>query len=659
MRKFLAAFISLISVITFTGGFFSYAQNTYISEAGLTGGNPAISDCVSPVSISMAAEVNPATENTLPVRNTASAISMTLAENTVSAQNTTPPEENTTSENTESDPAAAASGNGLPDSTEKQNTAKNEKGVLGKISYSKIGGNDGREYEQIHINASGYASYGTMELTEPLRLVIDLKNTQVPGEMGIVQAGGNYVKRIRFAQFTVSTARVVLDLKKEYAYSIEQTDGGLTVLVYKPETGSISGKNKAIRLGGGYGIELTGSGINEKVTVKLGSCENYSIARVTNPEKLIITIPDAGISGRDTQIETAGSRVSSIGYKKSGQSGAVITIGLTSQFQYTAEESDGKLVLSFRWPSYKNIIYENNQDRVHLVIKKARLTEGTKNLKPLYTESLDESSNVYMVTFPAENADIGEGILDINDSYLKSFEVKKNSDGTTSLIFTGQSPNRYLVYTRDSGDTAITIVKESDAGRNLVVIDAGHGGTASGAYYGKLYEKSLNLDIAKRLNALLEKAGIATYMIRSDDTNVDNYERVYIANMLDAGLYLSVHNNAAASKSIKGIMTLYCPSSESGFTGKDFAEIVQNELLNTLKNKNLNVRSRPDLIVLRETNMPAVIAEVAFLSNSQDRANLQKESYRQKAAQALYNSVIKALDKAGGNEQPKNADTDA
>ena len=136
----------------------------------------------------------------------------------------------------------------------------------------------------------------------------------------------------------------------------------------------------------------------------------------------------------------------------------------------------------------KNITYSNKGDRVYFLIKKAALTRGTKNLKPLYTDSLDETGRVYTVTFPARNADIGEGVLDINDEYVKSLEVRKNGDGTTSIIFTGQSENSYLIYKgfrrhRGNGHKACS------RRQGPVVIDAGHGGTAKGGYYGDLYEK--------------------------------------------------------------------------------------------------------------------------------------------------------------------------
>ncbi|HOQ08045.1 MAG TPA: N-acetylmuramoyl-L-alanine amidase, partial [Clostridiales bacterium] len=294
---------------------------------------------------------------------------------------------------------------------------------------------------------------------------------------------------------------------------------------------------------------------------------------------------------------------------------------------------------------YKNIIYHNSGDRIYFLIKNAALTKGTKDLKPLYTASADESGRVWTVTFPSQNADLGEGVLDINDEYLESFEVKNNGDGTTSLIFTGRRGNSYLVYTRDSGDTAITVVRPARKDQRIVVIDAGHGGTATGARYGDLYEKDLNLDIARRLESLLKSKGVQTYMIRSDDSNVDNYERAYIANMLGASLYLSIHNNAAGKSSVKGTMTLCYPSTKSGFTGRQFAQIIQERMVAALKTTDLKVRLRPDLIVLRETYMPAALAEVAFMTNRQDRENLRNGSFRQTAAEALCGSVMEALEK--------------
>ncbi len=517
---------------------------------------------------------------------------------------------------------------------------KGSMGLLEEITYGRDG-----IYETVNIKASGYTGYSSEILTDPDRIVIDLKNVEVPEGQGRIRASGKFVNAVRYSQFTATAARIVVDVKKGYEYSTAENDTGFTIYISKAKTASELKTDKAIKFGNDGSIKVTGSGSGEAVTIDLGRIEGYEIARRTSPEELVISIPDAGVFGSGRKLEADGSRINYVTYQKSGRSGAAITIGLTAQFQYRTEETDEGLKISFQWPSYKNIRYNSNYDRVHFLIKNASLTTGTRNLKPLYTSSKDSTGHIYTITFPSENADVNEGMLYIGDDYLKSFEVRKNADDTTSFVFNGYPDNDYVVFTRESGDTAITIVKPAAAGQKVVVLDAGHGGTATGTAYGKLIEKNLNLDIAKRTESLLRAKGAKVYMLRSDDSNVDNYERVYIANALRASLYLSIHINGAASKKIDGTMTLYCPTSKAGFTGRDFAKILQQGMLKALKTTDRGLRMRPDLIVLRETNMPAALVEVAFLTNAADRSRLSSEAFRQKAAQSLCDSVLEALKK--------------
>jgi N-acetylmuramoyl-L-alanine amidase len=133
-------------------------------------------------------------------------------------------------------------------------------------------------------------------------------------------------------------------------------------------------------------------------------------------------------------------------------------------------------------------------------------------------------------------------------------------------------------------------------------------------------------------------------MIRQDDSYVGLYERAYIANNLNAALFLSVHNNAMDDRSYAGTMTLYySKSSGSGFNGYKFAQIVQRNLLSKLGTIDRSVRERPNLVVLKATAMPSALAEVAFMTNESDRMNLQNEAFRMKAAEALCNAVIESL----------------
>ncbi len=318
------------------------------------------------------------------------------------------------------------------------------------------------------------------------------------------------------------------------------------------------------------------------------------------------------------------------GWLTSDAAGKTITVHSAVKTQYTP----------------RNIEYRNNGDRVYFTLKDVVLTEGDEFLRELYTGTYDDTGKKYTVTFLTGRSDIGNGVMTINDQYLQSVEVETNQEeGTTRLTFNGTDRNSYFAYTRNNpGITYITVLKPEAQARKLVVIDAGHGGKDSGAVFKNMLEKDLNLDIAKRLNRLLEKKGVKTYMLREDDSSIANYERAYIANKLNAKLYLSIHNNATNNKNLRGTMTLYCPSdNNSGFNGRDFASIVHRNMLGSLRTVDRKTNGRSDLIVLKATAMPAVISEVAYMTNSSDRSNLRSASFRQKAAQALYNSVLKAL----------------
>lgn len=213
------------------------------------------------------------------------------------------------------------------------------------------------------------------------------------------------------------------------------------------------------------------------------------------------------------------------------------------------------------------------------------------------------------------------------------------------MEFNTKEAYSYLIITRgDVNNTTITLLKKASRDDKLVVIDPGHGGLETGAVYGDCYEKDFNLDIAKRLNALLKSKGVKTYMIREDDSYVGLYERAYIANTLNATLFLSIHNNAYNTKS-HGTETLYypTPAGATGFTSKRFAQIIQSRLVSKLKTKDRGIVERPNLVVLKATKMPAALAEVAFMDNSEELQKLKTEEFRQKAAEALCEAVIQAL----------------
>jgi len=536
-------------------------------------------------------------------------------------------------------------------------------------------------YAEVLIKLDKVSDYRMLRLSAPDRIVIDIADTKAPYSQQTVSVNSKFIKKIRYAQFENNSARVVLDVTKQYDCKIEKSGSNLLVYIgdisslkdqvsvivpdttqNEPssdadETSSEEKPTEATGSGNEDGngklldIKHTKKGTTDEVAVSVNNYRKCNVMRLSDPNRIVVDFYGVKLDKNkgEQKIDINTNLIKAIRYAQFEKDIARVVIDVKALSQYSVDEKTGKVVVTVGKPLDKNIAYHNSGDRVFLSIAGAKLTSGDKDLKKLYTEKYDSSGKKYTITFSDDRAKINNGVININDGVLESVEISKDTaNAATSITFNAKDKYSYLVFTRaDTNETVITILKPAAEMEKLVVIDAGHGGIKAGATYGNLYEKDLNLDIALRLRDLLKEKGVKTYMIREDDSHVDNYERAYIANKLNASLFLSVHNNAMTDKSIGGTMTLHYPQTAgaTGFTGKDFATIIQNELLKALNTKDRKVIERPNLVVLRYTATPAAIAEVAFLTNSSDREKLKNEEFRQKAAEALCKAVIESLKK--------------
>ena len=231
-------------------------------------------------------------------------------------------------------------------------------------------------------------------------------------------------------------------------------------------------------------------------------------------------------------------------------------------------------------------------------------------------------------------------------SSVKVNEANYQSNGSDNLN-NSQNQSTSKDITEDTTDIS-SVSRGDEQKKRTVVVDAGHGGSDPGAVFGGINEKDLNLDIAIRLQKLLINEGITVIMTRTNDKYVSLYDRARIANNVNADLFISVHNNAVSNSSISGSMSLYYPTTKDtkdNMNGQKLAVLVQDKLTEILKTKDYGEIPRKNLVVLRETKMPAIIAEIGFMTNQRELSLLSQSSYRQKAANALFEGVVATLDK--------------
>jgi N-acetylmuramoyl-L-alanine amidase len=219
--------------------------------------------------------------------------------------------------------------------------------------------------------------------------------------------------------------------------------------------------------------------------------------------------------------------------------------------------------------------------------------------------------------------------------------------------------------------------------RMRIVVDAGHGGSDLGTVGRRgLLEKDVVLEIAQRLAKLLKsRLGAEVILTRNDDNYVPLDERAAIANQAQADLFVSVHANYSDLPSARGVETYYtnffvtpaakdadvgnAETSQIGSGSKNavtaapspaelhdkieqsrrLAASVQRALYGTLVGQNPGLRDRgvkeASYVVLTETAMPGILAEVSFVSSPTDEQKLRSDGYREHIAEALYKGIAR------------------
>lgn len=168
-----------------------------------------------------------------------------------------------------------------------------------------------------------------------------------------------------------------------------------------------------------------------------------------------------------------------------------------------------------------------------------------------------------------------------------------------------------------------------------ICIDAGHGGTDPGAVGHdpfRLEEKEVVLPLALRLEEELESLGHWVALTRRRDRPVSLDERVDFANRLEAELFVSLHVNAALQSSVEGMEVFHYPGS---IRGQQFGEAVLRHMLIAAPGHRDRGVKPAEFLVLRATEMPAILVECEFLSNPEQLQFLAVPENRVILAQAI------------------------
>jgi len=175
-----------------------------------------------------------------------------------------------------------------------------------------------------------------------------------------------------------------------------------------------------------------------------------------------------------------------------------------------------------------------------------------------------------------------------------------------------------------------------------IMIDAGHGGYDNGASYGGRREKDEVLELALAVGEILQAQGYDVEYTRTTDVYDSPVQKARIGNASGADFFVSIHRNSSPTPNqYNGVQTLIY--NESGIK-KTMAENV-NRRLEEVGYRNINVDIRPDLAVLRRTQMPAILVEAGFINSDID--NELWDTRFSETAEAIAQGIDETIKDAG------------
>ena len=206
------------------------------------------------------------------------------------------------------------------------------------------------------------------------------------------------------------------------------------------------------------------------------------------------------------------------------------------------------------------------------------------------------------------------------------------------------------------GSRVVTVLSENAPVKvkTTVIVDAGHGGVDGGATSCTgILESQFNLEIAQKLNDLLNLLGVQTIMIRNTDCSVytdgetiaqkkisDLKERVRIANSTDNSILVSIHQNLFSDKKYSGAQVFYAPTDGSEI----LAKVVQSEFIRTINpTSHRKIKKANAIYLMQHINCPGVLVECGFLSNPQEEYLLRTKDYQQKVSSVIACSISNFL----------------
>lgn len=434
--------------------------------------------------------------------------------------------------------------------------------------------------------------------------------------------------------------RIVADKKLDYSYNFDK-DHNEVVIDFKNTQIDIDGKTNG----------------NKKLNGKIIKSYSYGVNPDNNSSRITIELNRSVVP----QIDSPDDNILNISF-----------IDEITGIRQTIQDGKVSILVENAANLDYNIQKLENPYRYIIDIKNSKLTNGdtmqvydfdlgfvktvrASNFNPDSTYNKDDS--IVRVVLDGKTNDIN-GDVEFkkvgNDLVLIPTDTKGKVDESKAKevpVLDNKSGEKKasVEKTVEKVSTRTTPYKRSDV---IILVDPGHGGKDSGSKSDKGdLEKTQNIDIGLRVIEKLKAEGYTVIPTRTKDNYVSLQDRAKLANEKNAHIFFSIHANSSPTSVPNGIETLYAPRDTVSIKNDvqyPLAKAVHDEVIAATGLFDRGVKQRPDLYVLKKTEMPAALIELGFLSNDDDVEIIKTERFKEDSANAIVRGINKYINKTYG-----------
>ncbi|MGM0420438.1 MAG: N-acetylmuramoyl-L-alanine amidase [Bacillota bacterium] len=458
----------------------------------------------------------------------------------------------------------------------------------------------------------------------PRKMVIDIPNLML-SEIDLDIEENDYIKDIRMSQFSYDPMklRVVLELAEDSYLGLDEK-ASEEKLVLRPTQQTVV-RNLAYETG--------------KINFETSSEIIPTIFTLTEPDRLVINMLNASRADDiPDRIDVDNSTMQEIRTARFDQETVRFVAELTENTGYNwemEEQEDGSFL--------HTILLENKLREIYVTEQ-----NNFQNLHIDFTGNVDyevrKFSHPHRIAIDIKNLE--NGLDDYNlpepDGLIKEVrtgQLEIDGEDIRRIVFELNDFHSYNIMSgKPDSEIMVALAKqELDDISHVIVLDAGHGGFDPGAVAASgLEEKDVVLAVALKTAEILEGNDHQVLLTRQDDRFVTLQDRVDKANNSEASLFVSIHANAANRNNVGGLETYY----GNGRRRDSYylADVMQKALVGELDLLDRGVKT-DNFFVIRNTEMPAILVEIGFLSNLTEAELLAGDTHRNKTARSLAEGI--------------------